>query len=1011
MRCPVATSASLFAPRLRRPRRYIARPGAPRARVAAAAAALAVLALLLPPRGAAQGPEADWRTVEVPGYRVHFPAPAEAWARHLAARLPALRERVEGAVGRADEGTVEVVLLDPLAQANGAALPLLGSPRMILLLTPPEASSSLADHAGWIELLAVHEQAHLTHLLRPTRRPLDRLLGLPVGPLALRAPRWAVEGYATLLEGRLTGRGRPYGALRAAVLRRWAQLGRLPSYGALSGGADRYLGGSMAYLAGSAFLEWLEGRAGADSFDRLWRRLSARRARDFEDAFRGVYGESPAALWGVFTAELTWKAMEAQRRLAPALREGEPWLERSWGTGGPALSRDGSRLALVLRDRDRPPRLAVFATAEDAEAARRRAAERDRLLRRDPLDVPAVDPPAPPREPLATLELPFTTVAPAPRFLPDGSLLFARTRAAADGTLHPDLFRWWPDEGRVARVTRGADLKAADPAPDGTWAVAVRSRWGRTSLVRVQLASGAVEELVTGNVTTILDAPRLSPDGARLAYLRHDEGAGGAVWRLLVRELASGAERVVETPAGAAVADPAWAPDGATLYAVVGEGGLLDVQALPVFAGSVASESARRAITRSPGAALAPEPSPDGARLFFLSLDADGLDVRTLALDPAAAPPPPPALGAALAPAVPPALPEPPPPLTLAGALAEVPPSRPYGFGPAEWASISGGAWAASGSTVELGVRGGDPLGRWQVLALGGPGWDGGAGGAALGASWRGWPAGVTGHLYSVEELPSEQADAAPEVGSALDRRERGFELAFDWDRAFDGGGLALRAALGEGRRERRDGPERGRTVERRSLLVEAGLARALRRGPWEAAAGVAASWQPGETDGERWTRRRGRVELSLGRSRGPAARVEWERGALAGAAFLGEQLRVGGLGGSLLPPTASGERVDEPGLPAAVLVGVEHEGQRLALERGSGTLPVRLFYARHRVQGVEGSWGEWLALAGVEAELELPPLPLARLPATRLRGGLAYLLDEPQRGDVNAWLGIAWRP
>ena len=283
-----------------------------------------------------------------------------------------------------------------------------------------------------------------------------------------------------------------------------------------------------------------------------------------------------------------------------------------------------------------------------------------------------------------------------------------------------------------------------------------------------------------------------------------------------------------------------------------------------------------------------------------------------------------------------------------------MPPSRPYGFGPAEWGSLSGGAWAASGSTLELGARGGDPLGRWQVLALGGPGWDGGAAGAALGASWRGWPVGVTGHLYSVEELPSEQADAAPEVGGALDRREHGFELALDWDRAFDGGGLALRAALGEGRRE----PAHGRSVERRSLLVEAGLGRALRRGSWEAAGALAASWQPGETAGERWTRRRGRVELSLGRARGPAARVEWERGTLAGAAFLGEQLRVGGLGGSLLPPTAAGERVDEPGLPAGVLVGVEHEGQRLALELGSGTLPARLFYARHRVQGVDRGLG-----------------------------------------------------
>ena len=975
-------------------------PGSPGA--ALVAGIFALLALAAPPRPAtAQGPETDWRTLEVPGYRVHFPAPAEEWARHLGARLPAVRALVEDAAGRSDEETVDVVLLDPLAQSNGMALPLLGAPRMVLLLTPPEAGSALADHAGWIELLAVHEQAHLTHLLRPTRHPLGRLLGLPVGPLALRAPRWAIEGYATLLEGRLTGRGRPHGAMRAAVLRRWAQLGRLPSYGALSGGSDRWMGRSMAYLAGSAYLEWLEGRAGPGSFDRLWRRLSARRERSFDEAFRGVYGEGPAALWGVFSAELTWKAMEAQRRLAPSLREGDPWLDRSWGTGGPALSRDGARLALVLRDRDRPPRLAVYATAEDEAAARRRGEERERLLRRDPEDVPAVDPPAPPREPLATLELPGTTVEPAPRFLPDGSLLFARTRAAPDGTLHPDLFRWWPERGRVERITRGGDLKAADPSPDGTWAVAVRSRWGRTALVRVDLASGAEQELVPGSVATVLDSPRLSPDAGRLAYLRHDEGPGGAAWRLVVRELASGEERIVATPADAAVADPAWSPDGNSIVAVVGEGGLLDLQSLPLAPGAAA-----RRLTRSLGAALAPEPAPDGTRLFFLALDAEGLEVRTLPLDPAAPllPAVPLEPRAELAPALPPPLPLPPPPL----ALVEVPPSRAYRAGPVEWSVLGGGAWAAGGSALELGARGGDPIGRWQALALGGLGWNGGAGGGMLAGRWSGWPVTATAHAWAAEERPSEQADPPPAVGGVLDRRSLGLELALAWDRALDGGVLALRTALGAERRETLVGT--GIEQDRRSVLLEGGMRKAIRRGPWQAEGALEASWHPGETAGERWTRRRGRVELALARSRSPGVRLAWERGSLSGAAFPSEQIRVGGLAGSLLPSTAIAERVDEPALPAAALVGVEHEGQRLALER-TATLPLRLFYARHRVQALDGRWEEWTALSGLETDVDLPALPLGRLPATRLRAGVAYVFDEPYRGDVRGWVGIAWRP
>src|SRR5690606_12323138 len=119
---------------------------------------------------------------------------------------------------------------------------------------------------------------------------------------------------------------------------------------------------------GSAFLERLAAREGDESLDLLWRRLTAREGRSFDDAFRGVFGGTPAEMWGRFSAELTWKAVEAQRRLQPVLRRGELWQDFRWGTGGAALSADGERLVLVLRGRDEPARLAVYATGADEEA-------------------------------------------------------------------------------------------------------------------------------------------------------------------------------------------------------------------------------------------------------------------------------------------------------------------------------------------------------------------------------------------------------------------------------------------------------------------------------------------------------------------------------------------------------------------------------------------------------------------------------------------------------------------
>src|SRR6185436_13020208 len=193
-------------------------------------------------------------------FRLHYPAPAEAWTRHAAARLEAIRERVAAEVGYAPPEVVDVLVADPQAAANGEAIPILGWPRLVLWTTPPPADSEIGHYGDWADLLVTHEEAHLAHLLRPSRNPLRRALEgvAPVGPIPLGAPRWVVEGYATVVEGRLTGSGRPHGLLRAAILRRWAQAGKLPAYGALSGGAESWRGLSMAYLTGSAYLEWLE---------------------------------------------------------------------------------------------------------------------------------------------------------------------------------------------------------------------------------------------------------------------------------------------------------------------------------------------------------------------------------------------------------------------------------------------------------------------------------------------------------------------------------------------------------------------------------------------------------------------------------------------------------------------------------------------------------------------------------------------------------------------------------
>jgi hypothetical protein len=117
--------------------------------------------------------------------------------------------------------------------------------------------------------------------------------------------------------------------------------------------------------------------------------------------------------------------------------------------------------------------------------------------------------------------------------------------------------------------------------------------------------------------------------------------------------------------------------------------------------------------------------------------------------------------------------------------------------------------------------------------------------------------------------------------------------------------------------------------------------------------------------------------------------------------------VQVGGAAGSLLPSGLARTRVEVPGLPAATLVGEEHEGQRGALVLGG--LP--LFFERHRVWSRGGPRGEWLRLAGIEFDLASEPMPLVKLPGLRLRMGAARILDEPYKDATRFWAVLAYRP
>ncbi|PKI15733.1 TolB family protein [Colwellia sp. 12G3] len=721
----------------------------------------------------------DWQTFETENFRVHFTPEYRQWALSSAREMEVVRQLIKDQQGRVLTEKVDTFIIDPYNAANGFAVPLSHKPYMALFATPAQSDTVISNSTGWQQLLVLHEYVHLVHLAQKSRSNWRNNVANwydIFDASQINGERWVSEGYATLLESRLTGRGRLFNNQIEAIIQKFARQGAMPSYKELSVANDNFMSGSMAYLVGVRYLKWLEDNYGVDTLDAVWTRWSGVEQRDFEAAFKGVFPDTAKNLYQRFVAEYTFNAMKHEVKLGKnsnADNRSALWLDLSDYISGPSLSPQGDYLAIVetqRTDEGKTTKLNVYKTSENTKKADEFTKDNKELLDADPQDIVDKAPSVFKREVAYTLNQKNNRGINNPRWLDKDTLIYGSATLASINSLHQDLFSWHLPTNTVKQLTKSANIRRFDISNDGLYIIAERNRFGYSQLVKVSLSPSSIgqvtAELTQKSLEHVYDFPRLRPtsDGKPSDSFAYVSSSLNNKWQLKVRQLSDGQETIIPLPENYQfLSFPEWSKDGEALYFVAG----LD-SATRIYKYDFTTEGLS-SITSGEQVVTWPMVQADN-KLLHLAINSEGSDVfqldltkanKQLITDTTTSS----AMTVELADK-----------LKLAKATVDIDESigaqSTYGIGPQQGTiTLAESYYSASSSIFEVGYKSGDVLSRfdWQVN-LSQDIFSNILSGASGVVRWQGWPVKLLAHSYLFNLKTDQQDSNALALGKTTEK-------------------------------------------------------------------------------------------------------------------------------------------------------------------------------------------------------------------------------------------------
>ncbi|MBN2042051.1 MAG: PD40 domain-containing protein [Spirochaetes bacterium] len=539
-------------------------------------------------------PGLDWKSIKTEHFWVHYHQGIEDTARKVCLIAEKVHNRITPRIEWDPFLRTDIVLVDNMYTANGFATTFPFN-RIQIYLTRPELDGQLNNFNNWLEEIITHEYTHILNL--DTAHGLPAVLRYGIGRFPLFFPNmfvpiWMLEGNAVYFESNYSRSGRNNSTFTDMIIRTEVLNDSLKSISEASGYPRVWPGGSIPYLYGGLFVNYLENKYGQDSFAKVFiynsNKIIPYQDHIFPYTFpfiksmsEWIYEEDFPALWKEWQKYIKIKYNSQlnaikEEKLTPF----KIITDSGCYTSLPRFSRNGQEVYYVRKTNYNKSILSVFSKQNNKHKTLCKVNDPNSIST-NKNDVYVSD---------AEFHKSFS--------------------------IYNEAFVY---NNRYRKLTKSLKGSYIDVSPGAEKAVFIKQHNNKFSLLMTDLKFTNFEPLIQ-NTDIQLAFTKLSPDGGKIAFTIKDSKGNADI---AVMNTSSGAISRLSNDKYNDI-HPCWHPDGNKIIFSSDRDGVYNFYEYDL------QKKVLSRITNFLGGGLSPDISPDGKQIAFTNYGKNGFDIALM---------------------------------------------------------------------------------------------------------------------------------------------------------------------------------------------------------------------------------------------------------------------------------------------------------------------------------------------------------------------------------------------